>query len=96
LTADWQTMIFIPAGLLVCAGLHQSAGVPVYAAIGSGWSSAATVPASLLSCGIAIVWVYLLARLIAVAPTYLPNLALAGDDAARTASARRTAAHQLP
>jgi hypothetical protein len=66
LTADWQSVFFIPAGLLVCAGLHQSAGVPVYAAIGSGWSSAVTIPASLLSSAIAVVWVYLLARLVAV------------------------------
>jgi hypothetical protein len=95
LTADWQTMIFIPAGLLVCAGLHQSGGVPVYAAIGSGWSSAVTIPAALLSCGIAIVWVYLLARLVAVAPTSRPNLAVAGDDAARLASARSAPAHQV-
>lgn len=69
LTADWQSVVFIPAGFLVCAGLHQSAGVPVYAAIGSGWSSAITIPASLLSCGIAVVWVYLLARLVAVPAT---------------------------
>jgi hypothetical protein len=65
LTADWQSVVFIPASLLVCAGLHQSAGVPVYAAIGSGWSSAVTIPAALLSCGLAVVWVYLLARLVA-------------------------------
>lgn len=65
LTADWQSVAFIPASLLVCAGLHQSAGVPVYAAIGSGWNSAVTIPASLLSCAVAIVWVSLLARLIA-------------------------------
>jgi hypothetical protein len=68
LTADWQSVFFIPAGWFVCAGLHQSAGVPVYAAIGSGWSSAVTIPASLISCGIAVVWVYLLARLVAVRP----------------------------
>jgi len=65
LTADWQSVVFIPASFLVCAGLHQSAGAPVYAAIGSGWSSAVTIPASLLSCGLAVVWVYLLARLVA-------------------------------
>lgn len=68
LTADWQSVAFIPAALLVCGGLHHSAGIPVYTAIGSGWSLAATVPMSLLSCGLAVVWVYLLARLVATRP----------------------------
>ena len=69
LTADWQSVVFIPATLLVCGGLHLSAGIPVYAAIGSGWSSAVTIPMALLSCGIAVVWVNLLARLVATRPT---------------------------
>jgi len=69
LTADWQSVVFIPAALLVCGGLHHSAGIPVYTAIGSGWSSAVTIPMSLLSCGIAVVWVYLLARLVGTRPT---------------------------
>jgi hypothetical protein len=98
LTADWQSVAFVPASLLVCAGLHESAGVPAYAAIGSGWRSAATVPAALLSCGIAIVWVSLLARLIAVAPTPRVNLAVAETGSERAGSARTSAAHryQLP
>jgi hypothetical protein len=87
LTADWQSVVFIPAAYLVCAGLHQSAGVPAYAAIGSGWSGAVTIPASLLSCGIAVVWVYLLARLVAVPPPARANLVGVRNDAERTASA---------
>jgi len=66
LTADWQSIVFVPGALLVCGGLHHSAGIPVYTAIGSGWSSAATIPLSLVSCGLAVVWTYLLARLVSV------------------------------
>jgi hypothetical protein len=69
LTADWQSVVFVPGALLVCGGLHHSAGIPVYTAIGSGWSSAATIPLSLLSCGIAVAWVYILARLVATPET---------------------------
>jgi hypothetical protein len=69
LTADWQSVVFVPGALLVCGGLHHSAGIPVYTAIGSGWSSAVTIPMSLLSCGLAVVWVYLLARLVATGAT---------------------------
>lgn len=69
LTADWQSVVFVPAALLVCGGLHHSAGIPVYTAIGSGWGIAITIPMSLISCGLAVVWVYLLARLVAVDPT---------------------------
>lgn len=69
LTADWQSVVFVPASLLVCGGLHHSAGIPVYTAIGSGWSIAVTIPMSLISCGLAVLWVYLLARLVAVDPT---------------------------
>lgn len=86
LTADWQSAVFIPASLLACAGLHQSAGVPVYAAIGSGWSSAATIPASLLSCGVAVIWVYLLARLVAT-PTSGANPTDVGDRSQRSVPA---------
>jgi hypothetical protein len=69
LTADWQSVAFVPAALLVCGGLHHSAGIPAYTAIGSGWSSAVTIPMSLVSCGLAVVWVYLLARLVATGAT---------------------------
>ncbi|MCZ4586324.1 MULTISPECIES: hypothetical protein [Rhodococcus] len=72
LTADWQSVVFIPAGLLVCGGLHHSAGIPVYTAIGSEWTSAATIPLSLVTCGLAIAWVYLLARLVASPSTATP------------------------
>ncbi|CAI7979662.1 conserved membrane hypothetical protein [Frankia sp. Hr75.2] len=82
LTADWQSVVFIPGGLFVCGGLHLSAGIPVYAAIGSGLSSATTIPLSLVSCGLAIVWVYLLARL-ATTPTPARDLTGTFDSAVR-------------
>jgi hypothetical protein len=73
LTADWQSLAFVPAALFVCGGLHISAGIPVYAAIGSGLSSAFTIPLSLVSCGLAVTWMYLLARLVATR-TPIPNV----------------------
>ena len=66
LRADWQSVVFVPAAFFICAGLHESAGSPAYAAIGSNWRLAVTVPMSLLSCGLAVVYVLLLARLVAV------------------------------
>lgn len=66
LTADWQTVAFIPGAVLITGGLHHSAGIPAYTAIGSGWGLGATIPLSLLSCVLAVVWVYLLSRLVAV------------------------------
>jgi hypothetical protein len=69
LTADWQSVAFVPAALLFCGALHHSAGIPIYTAIGSGWSSAVTIPMSLLSCALAVVWVYLMARLVATPAT---------------------------
>jgi hypothetical protein len=86
LTADWQTVVFVPGGLFVCGALHHSAGIPAYTAIGSGWSIAVTVPLSLVSCGLAVLWTYLLARLVA-APTATPEPTGTSDRAERVVPA---------
>jgi hypothetical protein len=79
-TADWQSITFIPLSLLICGGLHHSAGIPVYTAIGSEWSKAATVPMSLLSCALAVVYVYYLAKLVAIPSRKPRESALTGAD----------------
>jgi hypothetical protein len=80
-TADWQSVLFIPLGLLVCGGLHHSAGIPVYTAIGSNWSLAATTVAALLSSGIAVAYVWWLTKLVAVPEGATTDAVASGTEA---------------
>jgi len=66
LTADWQTVLFIPFALVPLMVFHASSAFPVYAAISSDASMTLKVLASLLTMIIATAWVAVMARMVAV------------------------------